>query len=390
MRKLSLASTLVALIVIAGVLPSFAFKIQPEATDLDGKVRKFSPSTWGRYFGGASALAIEMFTNPVHERVVHHIYGCIGDRKTCSDPEKPHQYASDAVIAGARWNDNPPFELESSKNPECVGKTLRLPNFSKCWYVLFKDAEGRAKAGEIFDTNSGAAFLYRVHFGDLQFLHAMGARDGERAGDTLTRMNTWAEFTYRVALGEIAKETELRKVGISGMDELFRNRGWTVQQMFTRGDPTYRSDKGIKELAFGSLLHMLADSFVNSHADRDDASGAKCSGSEGTLKPGLIRSFHSYAHQDATQHGKEDGHDALDRSLLTQQPHCGCWESREELLRCEAAVGGSPGVPTVRARFAGSRGEGWTGGAILGAIVVGVAATFVTLLPSRANAGGGV
>jgi hypothetical protein len=314
-------SAVVVLVLLLSAVPAPAFKIRPEATALDGKVRTLNPSRW-RYFDEVVAFGIGQFTDPVHERVTHQIYGCPDGRADCSSPPKPHRYAPDAVIAGVRWNDNPPFELESSKSlPECVGKTMRLPNFSECWFKLFKDAERRARAGEVFDANSGVALLYRVHFGDMQFLHSMASRDKERARDTLERMMMWAEFAYRTALGEVDRGIELRKAGIPGMEAIFRNRGWTAQQLFTRGDPTFRGEKDFRDLAFGSLLHMVQDSFVLSHTDRDEASGAKCPKVEGALQPGRIRSFHSYARQDKKKHAREDGHDALDRALLVQQPN---------------------------------------------------------------------
>jgi hypothetical protein len=314
-------SAVVVLFLLLSAAPALAFEILPEATDLDGKVRQFKPPL-RRYFDEAVAIGAERFRHPVHERVTHQIYGCPGGRDECSLPVKPHRYAPDAVIAGVRWNDNPPFELESSKSLQgCVGKTIRLPNFMDCWFLLFKDAERRARAGEVFDANSGVALLYRVHFGDMQFLHSMASRDKERARDTLERMMMWAEFAYRTALGEVDRGIELRKTGIPGMELIFRNKGWTAQQLFTRGDPTLRGEKDFRDLAFGSLLHMVQDSFVLSHTDRDEASSAKCPKVEGALKPGQIRSFHSYARQDKKKHAREDGQDALDRALLVQQPN---------------------------------------------------------------------
>ena len=131
----------------------------------------------------------------------------------------------------------------------------------------------------------------------------------------------WAEFAYRTALGEIDRGIELRKTGIPGVEMIFKNKGWTAQQLFTRGDPTFRGEKDFRDLAFGSLLHMIQDSFSPSHTDRDEPSGARCAKVGGSLSPGRIRSFHSYARQDKKKHGLEDSHDALDRLLLTQQPN---------------------------------------------------------------------
>jgi len=300
---------------------TFAFKMKPEATDLDGKVRSLQPKLLTKYFDEIAAFAIDHFTNPVHEQITHLIYGCSGDRYVCSSPENPSNFAPQAVIAGVRWNDNPPFKLESSNLKECLGKTIKLPNFSKCWITLFKDAQKRSKKGEFFDAKSGTVLLYRVHFGDMQFLHAMASRDGEEASETKKKIMMWSEFAYKVALGEIDRGIEIRKSGIDGMDITFGNKGWTAQQLFTRGDPTFRGEKDFRDLAFGTLLHIIHDSFVSSHVERNESSGSKCEKGNDNLKPGEILSFHSYSKQDHKKHGEEDSHDALELHLLTIQPN---------------------------------------------------------------------
>jgi len=80
------------------------------------------------------------------------------------------------LIAGVRWNDNPRFELTESTGgaqKNCVGNSVYLPDNAVCWAKLFYDANKGARKGEIYDGNSGHALLYRVHFGDMQFLHSM-------------------------------------------------------------------------------------------------------------------------------------------------------------------------------------------------------------------------
>jgi hypothetical protein len=104
----------------------------------------------------------------------------------------------------------------------------------------------------------------------------MASCEGEEAQVTKAKIMMWAEFTYKIAIGELDRGVELRKIGISGMETLFKNRGWTAQQLFTRGDPTYRGEQNFRNFAFGSLLHLVEDSFSLSHTERDEPSGAKC------------------------------------------------------------------------------------------------------------------
>lgn len=322
-KKIAQVSIVFTILMIAATAPALAFNLKPEATDLDGKLRSLATSWWIKVTDEATAYVIDHFTNPVHEEITHRIFGCEGNRDACSSPKKPHNFASDAVIAGVRWNDNPPFELEAGGKglAECRGKTIRLPNFSECWVKLFKDAKKRAKQGEVFDANSGAVLLYRVHFGDMQFLHAMATRDGEEGGETKRKILMWAELAYKLAIGEIDRSTELRKCGIPGMESIFGKRGWTAQQLFTRGDPTFRGKQDFRDFAFGTLLHLIEDSFAAGHVDRDESSGAGCEKATDTLRPGKIRSFHAFNRQDSKKHGKEDSHEALARHLLTTNPN---------------------------------------------------------------------
>ena len=172
-----------ALILGALFVPSFAhaLEIRPES-EIDGAVRTLTPQHWWQKLLNNSAYrAIESFSHPMHERAVQITWGCPADADC--DAETPgFPFAPPAVVAGARWNDNPPFELAKTGMSECAGRTLTLPNYSRCWFTLFFDGEKRAKQGEILDLKSGSVIMLRSHFGDLQFLHGMASSLEERAG----------------------------------------------------------------------------------------------------------------------------------------------------------------------------------------------------------------
>ena len=84
--------------------------------------------------------------------------------------------------------------------------------------------------------------------GDMQFLHAMAAKAGEKPADTREKAMRWLEFSYRVARGEIGPRVNvfsLREAG-SEMDaatrdwasSLFRapdKQLWRVQDVFLPG-----------------------------------------------------------------------------------------------------------------------------------------------------------
>jgi hypothetical protein len=279
-----------------------AFSIEPVGTDSGNTVRKFQLPFYERFAHAKMAgFLSDAFGNAVHERAIHMIYGCAESNPgDCTEP--PADLAAPAaVLAGAQWNDNPPFRLSNTTLSSCpVEQTIKLPYWPVCWFRLFRDAEKRAEKGEFFDADSGAVLLYRSHFGDMQFLHSMASKDGMQASE---------------------RGVELRKLPVAGMDQLFKNRGWSAQQLFTLGDPTFRGTKDFQDFVFGSLLHLVEDSFTKSHTLRDDPSGAYCSSMQNLLKPGEIISFNAYAMQDKDKHKKADSHDDLTVHLAEANPN---------------------------------------------------------------------
>jgi hypothetical protein len=306
-----------------------AWDITPKATELDKMIKGFQSINFWSFLGDEIAeYLIEHYTLPVHEVITHRIYGCTYDFKFCSSPPSPYEFATNALIAGVRWNDNPRFELIESTGgaqKNCVGIPIYLPDHAICWGKLFYDANKGAKKGKVYDGNSGHALLYRVHFGDMQFLHAMASRDGEPASETKAKIMAWAEFSYKVARGEIKHSDYLYKCGIPEIEKLFsKKRGWTVQMLLTWDDPTYQprrvkgelQDEAFLDLAFGTLLHMIEDSFSKSHVSRNPPSGNKCERVPNYDQPGKIITFHPFAKQKMSEHGKEDNDEAFHNNLF--------------------------------------------------------------------------
>jgi hypothetical protein len=317
-----------AIFLIHTLVPfAFAWSIRPEATELNQMIRDFNSIHSWRFWGyEASDYLIETYTVPVHEVITNCIYGCryIWTEHNFDDcspsKQQKYKYAPNAVLAGVRWNDNPPFQLTGtnvSAQRNCVGSTIQLPaNNAKCWTILFYDAQrGAVKRNLTYDGESGHALLYRVHFGDMQFLHSMATRDGETAGETKDKIMVWAEFVYKVSLGEIKYNAFLYQCGIPGVEALFKKkRGWTVQMLFTWDDPTYKPykdksglhDKEFREFAFGTLLHMVQDSFSKSHVRRNPGGGYSCEHLPDYSHPGKIESFHSFRLQKYRSHSAQD------------------------------------------------------------------------------------
>jgi hypothetical protein len=251
------------------------------------------------------------FSEPVHEEITNRMYGC--DIDACVGGEATAAPA--AVLAGVRWNDDPPFRMSRSQanGTKCkVSETIRFETQPSCWVTLFMDANKGAASGKQY--GPGDAMLYRTHFGDLQFLHAMASRDGEPASETKQRIMGWFEFTSRTALGEYKLDTRLRDIDNPAVQLAFGRSEWRLLDLFTQG-ASGGLRRRIDDVAFGSLLHTVQDSYAGGHAAREESSGAHQCAARGVnvTAPGAILEFHAYNHQDHAAHAEADSRAAFVR-----------------------------------------------------------------------------
>lgn len=298
----------------------FAFKLSPQGTALEQLVAKKYSNWWRRVTTRLSDKGLLHFTEPVHEEITNRIFDCQGDQDVCGNPNVG--FASPYVLVGVRWNDDPPFRIEEGegRGTTCkVTETIRFTTQPACWAELFQDAKKKAEAGKMLDATSRTSVLGRSHFGDLQFLHAMASRDGELAADTKRRVMMWAQFSWGIATGKYSLATRLNDTQIEGMQQHFGRTEWTVQDLFTLGNPPLRPR--IREVAFGSLLHMVQDSFAKAHVDRGEPiQGQMCEGVIQHAAPGKIRSFHAYNNQDSDKHGEYDSRNAFSAHWTVEKP----------------------------------------------------------------------
>lgn len=306
-----IALSVLILMFIGIPAPLRAMKLSPEGTKIEYMdAKKYNRSLLDALMRTA---AFELFTSSVHEEITQRIFGCeadISDEQVCSDLQL--EYAGQFAIAGARWNDDPPFRLDKrvAERIGCDARyTVRFATQPKCWIKMFKLAEKRASKGRAFGPKN-ANLMFRSHFGDLQFLHSMASRDSEAAGETRTRVLAWAEFTWKVATGEIRLAQPLRDLREPDMRAHFGGSGWSVQDLLTLGVPSLRTH--IRDTAFGALLHTVQDSFAAGHVERAaPVVDARCEGAPQHRAPGVIREFHAYGNQDHARHAQADARDGF-------------------------------------------------------------------------------
>ena len=299
-----------------------AFKLSPEGSFIERKLASRTQGYWEKTLANYTLKGIHVIGGSVHEEITNRILGCEGDGDVCGDPEFDPMNAY--VLAGVRWNDDPPFRFEKGHGNfgGCEpGATVRLVTFPRCWGSVFKDGEKNASRGKTLDAKT-APLLVRSHFGDMQFLHSMAARDNEPASDVRARIMAWAEFTWKIALNEVPLSTRVRDIPVSGFVELFGPKGWSVQDLFSLGNPHIRKPENMSAVAFGSLLHMVQDSFASGHVERASPDGReKCPSPNEHLMPGRIVEFHSYGQQDAAKHGHADAREAFSAHWSSARPN---------------------------------------------------------------------
>ncbi len=303
--------------------PVQAFKLVPEGSFIERKLAGKSQSELERIFAGFALNGIHKIGEPVHEEITNRVLGCEGDRDICGAPDYEPKNAY--VLAGVRWNDDPPFRFETGNGNfgGCTaGATVRLVTFPRCWANVFKDGEKRAGDGAKFD-GKNAPILLRSHFGDLQFLHSMAPAKDIDAASVRASILAWAEFTWRIAMGEFSYTTRAKDVPVDRTKEVFDDKGWSIQDLFALGNPLVRKPENMSELVFGSLLHVVEDSFARGHVDRAMPDGReKCGGTAAEyLMPGRILEFHAYGEQDPTKHGNADTRQAFSAQWSASRPH---------------------------------------------------------------------
>ncbi|MDO8277584.1 MAG: hypothetical protein Q7T63_05600 [Burkholderiaceae bacterium] len=368
--KTYFAGFLLLVIFVAG--QAHAFQILPKVSDVDRKLSSISADgDWlGQFFVGG---VLPMIKSPVHEAITLAAIGCsagAGNESTCLTVESVKKHRT--LLYGVRWPDDPPFQLNANSPPrklKCDTRiTLRSTAQPQCWRGLFNNAgqlaaEANNKSPGKPAFGPGDYLLYRSHYGDLQFMHAMGTFDGERAGDTVQRMKMWAGFLWGLAIKALPTDRYLKDLGVTDLGIYFPG-DMTATNLLATGIVEVRKD--LDQVALGALLHMLQDSFSQAHAERGAEPGGSCVGTS-YGRPGKILRFYSYARQQGRLHDHEDSFEALrlhsiqsspsvieaSRTLIDLAQRKVAWIDAEKVLDCLFELH-NVDEPAAPGRFAGN------------------------------------
>lgn len=233
------------------------------------------------------------------------------------------QWALTNLQREVRWPDDPRREIRGASffRPAINGK------FAAC--------EGKLKRGRELQR---VGLFCASHFGDFQFFHAMSAAIPDSSGQlqpedtevTRGKILDWAAFTYEVATRQVkAGENYCQqfdgrhgKIAAAMVPTGFpycstRPEGWTVGEFFSfrcrqlilwqscglvPGDESF-----VPTVAQGALIHLIQDSYSQSHALRTDA---PVTDEQGVAQPrvecGKPRRYLAYTREAQKTHGAAD------------------------------------------------------------------------------------
>lgn len=316
-----------------------AFKLRPLGTDFDRALARLDEPGVGRLLDEVVRLGVELLAEPVHEEITHRAFLCDGQGASMDCAKQPSRRprAPEAVLYGVHWNDNPPFQIKSTDGnrpaglpASCLNQVIRIPRLVKdCWLPIYQSSERRA-ASRSYSARNGSWLIQRTHFGDLQFLHSMAAHPAEDAQTTQDNVLAWARFAFGVYREEFGGDDFLarcpatmrgcRLVGLPRIAAWFPGE-MTVADLFTQGDETYRGN--LREVALGSLLHLVQDSFSEAHVVRSsNQQNRPCGPAEHQWRSAAtIQLFQTYGAQDSGRHAQRDAARAFGRGLLTFTPN---------------------------------------------------------------------
>lgn len=240
---------------------------------------------------GEPAAAYKIFWPRLHEAFVAAAEQCLDDARGAEPLDCKAQRESIAGRAKlqfaltnlqreVRWSDDPLRQIKTA----AALKALLNSDAGLCEDILKRSQDP-----------SSAGLFCAGHFGRLQFIHAMRSSPEEELGVTRAKILDWAEFTYKVARGEIREDVKYcdyfsqnsSSISAAMKPDTFRfcgsspNDGWTIASLFswhcTNPGPNalnggrcgvLTGEQFVQTVAKGALLHMIQDSYSQSHALR--------------------------------------------------------------------------------------------------------------------------
>ncbi len=165
-------------------------------------------------------------------------------------------------IRGAVWNDDPACLLFD----DFAGEN-HIYSTGTMWYYYYESGESEWK-NDKFDKMQNPTG--RSHYGDLQFLHCMASKPGEKPGETKAKVMRWLSVMWKLANGEegITQDTVISKTDLAEFCPNFSlPANWGTLRNLLSGDSKF-DGLDIPRRALGSMFHIIQDSYALGHTRR--------------------------------------------------------------------------------------------------------------------------
>lgn len=206
------------------------------------------------------------------------------------------------LVKGTWWNDDPNMYLWGQR-ADFVKGLFHLREVFSGNRPTYAGGTANCKVP------AGMHLGHQSHYGDLQHLHFMStlgrqSTSSQRVEQTTSRALTWMSFAYAVATGDLAPHAPLTQADEQrlGLPPIARNLcvkpdNVKVRSLFARagaGSIAHR-DRITPDVALGSMLHLLQDSFSPAHTCRVKAQ-------VGGQSLAVLRDVYNYNEQDVDEH----------------------------------------------------------------------------------------
>jgi len=214
-------------------------------------------------------------------------------------------HASHAIIFGTWWNDDPLMRT--------WGQGLNFIGGSLADLKILNDGRSTYPGGTKNCSVPANVHLGRLsHFGELQHLHFMtnlkmkDSTPEERVKSTTDKAINWMSFAYKVAIGSLKPEQTLtpeieRDVSFPSIARnhcVSDSKNAKIRTIFSRiGQSESYRNQITPDVALGSMLHVIQDSFSPSHACRILETGSQ---------QAVLADVKNYNEQNSDNHGSFD------------------------------------------------------------------------------------
>jgi hypothetical protein len=279
----------------------------------------------------------------VHETITALAEDCLKNHKGA--PPSGCWTTDEDVAARSNRHDEAYSDLQlAAKWPDDPTRQDRGASFPKIGYNMQR---GCKKLTAESRTMEVVGLLCSSHFGKLQFLHAQAVAEDSTAADTYDRILAWADFAFRAARNEAlpsgqamldANYCEFMMSEPAALRDMMKCTGndyrlYNVSTFFaltcarpfgssTCGSPSDATteDSMAKLAARGALLHLVQDSFSQSHTSRAAGETLPPNGPNGGFMSKVVclypTAYFNYADQRAKAHARADKPPTRDSSCL--------------------------------------------------------------------------